>query len=65
MAGGSAVSSFAIPMVFGVEIATSSSNLNAAPILLLLGDWANKHKRRADSGAKSQGTGGTPRQAEG
>src|SRR5690606_15432655 len=37
--GGSAVASFAIPMAFGVVVATSSSVFIAAPILLLLGDW--------------------------
>jgi SecD/SecF fusion protein len=37
--GGSAVASFAIPMVFGVFIAASSSVFIAAPILLFLGDW--------------------------
>ena len=37
--GGSAVENFAIPMVFGVFIATTSSIFIAAPILLLLGDW--------------------------
>ena len=37
--GGGAVESFAIPIVFGVFIATSSSIFIAAPILLLLGDW--------------------------
>lgn len=37
--GGPAVASFAIPMAFGVVIATSSSIFIAAPILLLLGNW--------------------------
>ncbi|WP_156851580.1 protein translocase subunit SecD [Bartonella refiksaydamii] len=37
--GGSAVHNFALPMVFGIIIATSSSIFIAAPILLLLGDW--------------------------
>jgi SecD/SecF fusion protein len=37
--GGSAVENFAIPMVFGVVVATTSSIFIAAPILLLLGDW--------------------------
>lgn len=44
--GGSAVSSFAIPMVFGIVIAASSSVFIAAPILLFLGDW---RKRKADA----------------
>jgi SecD/SecF fusion protein len=37
IAGGSAVSSFALPMLFGIVIGTSSLVLIAAPILLLLG----------------------------
>ncbi|MGH6760076.1 MAG: protein translocase subunit SecD [Phyllobacterium sp.] len=37
--GGSAVENFAIPMIFGIIIATSSSIFIAAPILLFLGDW--------------------------
>ncbi len=41
--GGPTVASFAIPMVFGVVVATSSSIFIAAPILLFLGDW---HARR-------------------
>lgn len=40
--GGGTVSSFAIPMVFGVVIATSSSLFIAAPILLLLGNWRQR-----------------------
>lgn len=46
--GGPAVSSFAIPMVFGIVIAASSSVFIAAPILLFLGDW---RKKRADKRA--------------
>jgi SecD/SecF fusion protein len=42
--GGSAVESFAVPMIFGIVIAASSSVFIAAPILLFLGDW---RKRRA------------------
>jgi SecD/SecF fusion protein len=45
--GGSAVESFAIPMVFGIAIAASSSVFIAAPILLFLGDW--RTRRRAAS----------------
>jgi SecD/SecF fusion protein len=41
--GGSAVNNFAIPMVFGIFIATSSSIFIAAPILLFIGDWRKKH----------------------
>lgn len=44
--GGSAVESFAVPMIFGILIAASSSVFIAAPILLFLGDW---RKRRADA----------------
>ena len=45
--GGSVVSSFAIPMVFGIVIAASSSVFIAAPILLFLGDW--RAKRASES----------------
>ena len=41
--GGSAVSSFAIPMVFGIIVAGASSVFIAAPILLFLGDWRRRH----------------------
>ncbi|MDP9836675.1 SecD/SecF fusion protein [Neorhizobium huautlense] len=41
--GGSAVSSFAIPMVFGIAVAALSSVFIAAPILLFLGDWRKAH----------------------
>ncbi|MEY4965566.1 MAG: Protein-export rane protein [Pseudomonadota bacterium] len=44
--GGSAVESFAIPMVFGVFIAASSSVFIAAPILLFLGDWRTRRAAR-------------------
>lgn len=37
--GGSAVENFAVPMVFGIVVATTSSIFIAAPILLLLGNW--------------------------
>jgi SecD/SecF fusion protein len=42
IAGGSAVESFAIPMLFGIAIAASSSVFIAAPILLFLGDWRTR-----------------------
>ena len=42
--GGSAVESFAIPMVFGIAIAASSSVFIAAPILLFLGDWRTRRR---------------------
>ncbi len=44
IAGGSAVSSFALPMLFGIVISTSSSVFIAAPIVLFLG------KRRENRG---------------
>jgi len=44
--GGSAVASFAIPMVFGVTIAASSSVFIAAPILLFLGDWRSRYRNK-------------------
>ncbi|MBL8670146.1 MAG: protein translocase subunit SecD [Alphaproteobacteria bacterium] len=37
-AGGTAVGSFAVPMLFGIAVAASSSIFIAAPILLFLGD---------------------------
>ncbi|WP_332066242.1 protein translocase subunit SecD [Bartonella sp. CB189] len=40
--GGNAVHNFALPMVVGIIVATSSSIFIAAPILLLLGNWQNK-----------------------
>jgi SecD/SecF fusion protein len=46
--GGSAVENFAVPMMFGVVVATTSSIFIAAPILLLLGDWwKHRHEREA------------------
>src|SRR6185295_4708104 len=42
--GGSAVESFAVPMVFGILIAASSSVFIAAPILLFLGDWRKRRR---------------------
>lgn len=48
--GGATVASFAVPMVFGIVIAASSSVFIAAPILLFLGDWKKRRARRpADS----------------
>jgi SecD/SecF fusion protein len=44
--GGSAVENFALPMVFGIVIATSSSIFIAAPILLFLGDWWQRRQTR-------------------
>ncbi|HSC67638.1 MAG TPA: protein translocase subunit SecD [Cellvibrio sp.] len=38
IAGGSAVASFSLPMLFGIVIGTSSSILIAAPLVLLLGE---------------------------
>ncbi|EYS91895.1 protein-export membrane protein SecD [Bartonella bacilliformis str. Heidi Mejia] len=43
--GGSTVQNFAIPMVAGVLIATSSSIFIATPILLLLGNWWHNHNK--------------------
>jgi SecD/SecF fusion protein len=40
--GGPAVSSFAVPMLFGIAVAASSSIFIAAPILLFLGDWRTR-----------------------
>lgn len=48
MAGGSAVSSFAIPMLFGIFIAASSSVFIAAPILLYFGEGRLGYRKPAD-----------------
>lgn len=47
--GGSAVKSFAVPMVFGIVVAASSSVFIAAPILLFLGDWRKRRRARLAS----------------
>jgi SecD/SecF fusion protein len=47
--GGSAVSSFAVPMVFGIIVAGSSSIFIAAPILMFLGDWRTKHREKLEA----------------
>lgn len=53
--GGSAVESFAVPMVFGIVIAASSSVFIAAPILLFLGDWrTRRQKHREEQAAEVQ-----------
>jgi SecD/SecF fusion protein len=49
--GGSAVESFAVPMVFGIVIAASSSVFIAAPILLFLGDWRARRRARFEAAA--------------
>ena len=46
LAGGSAVSSFAIPMLFGIVICASSSVFIAAPILLFLGEGRLRSGRK-------------------
>jgi len=50
--GGTAVENFALPMLFGVVVATSSSIFIAAPILLFLGDWWQKRKEQTALGAQ-------------
>ncbi|EJF97576.1 protein-export membrane protein SecD [Bartonella vinsonii subsp. arupensis Pm136co] len=50
--GGSAVHNFAVPMVFGIIIATSSSIFIAAPILLLLGNWWKERNHRKNTQLK-------------
>jgi SecD/SecF fusion protein len=53
--GGAAVQSFAIPMVFGIVIAASSSIFIAAPILLFLGDWRSRRQTHSnDAGEQAQ-----------
>ena len=49
--GGSAVESFAVPMVFGIVVAASSSVFIAAPILLFLGDWRTRRRARIEAAA--------------
>jgi SecD/SecF fusion protein len=50
--GGKATENFAVPMVAGVVIATTSSIFIAAPILLFLGDWwTRRHPNRERSTA--------------
>ncbi len=46
--GGSAVESFAVPMVFGIIVAASSSVFIAAPILLFIGDWRTRRSSPAE-----------------
>jgi|HigsolmetaAR203D_1030402.scaffolds.fasta_scaffold00625_19 SecD/SecF fusion protein len=53
LAGGSAVSSFAIPMLFGIAVGASSSVFIAAPILLFLGE--NRLRRQAPEPAEEPG----------
>lgn len=51
--GGSAVNNFAVPMLFGIVVATSSSIFIAAPILLVLGDWW-QHRKGAQKDAEEE-----------
>jgi SecD/SecF fusion protein len=50
LAGGSAVSSFAIPMIFGIVVGASSSIFIAAPILLFAGVGKLRGEKSADAG---------------
>lgn len=52
--GGPTVASFAVPMVFGVVVATSSSIFIAAPILLFLGDWRARRRSQSIVGAEGE-----------
>jgi hypothetical protein len=62
--GGSAVESFAVPMVFGMVVAASSTVFIAAPILLFLGDWRKRHRRhRRKAPAMPDGRIRSPRSA--
>ncbi|MBB4063969.1 protein translocase subunit SecD [Gellertiella hungarica] len=56
--GGSAVASFAIPMVFGILVAAISSVFIAAPILLFLGDWRRSKRKPEDEAEGTAGEGG-------
>lgn len=61
VAGGSAVESFAVPMLFGIFIAASSSIFIAAPILLFLGDWRQRRRTKLgipDAATAAASTGG-------
>lgn len=49
--GGSAVENFAVPMVFGIVVATTSSIFIAAPILLLLGNWWERRQAAGERAA--------------
>lgn len=60
LAGGSAVSSFAIPLLFGIVICASSSVFIAAPILLFLGE-GRLRSRRKPAAAESAATEGFQR----
>lgn len=51
--GGASVASFAIPLVFGIVVATTSSIFIAAPILLFLGDWRERHANVASTAGRS------------
>ncbi|MGX5665388.1 protein translocase subunit SecD [Rhizobium daejeonense] len=52
--GGSAVESFAVPMIFGIFIAASSSVFIAAPILLFLGDWRTRRQKTHPAAGEPQ-----------
>lgn len=58
--GGSAVESFAVPMVFGIVVAASSSVFIAAPILLFLGDWRARRRARIEAAAPAAAAPATP-----
>ena len=53
IAGGSAVTNFAIPMVFGIVIGASSSIFIAAPILLFLGEGRLRPRRPATASGQA------------
>jgi SecD/SecF fusion protein len=58
--GGSAVESFAVPMVFGILVAASSSVFIAAPILLFLGDWRKRRRAGVSAQQIAAGAGARP-----
>ena len=53
IAGGSAVTNFAIPMVFGIVVGASSSIFIAAPILLFLGEGRLRPRRPATASGQA------------
>jgi SecD/SecF fusion protein len=61
--GGAAVESFAVPMLFGIVIATSSSIFISAPILLLLGNWWQRREHRISEETLSRKDAQIPREA--
>lgn len=58
IAGGEAVASFALPMLFGIVVGTSSSMYIAAPVVLMLGRRAMERKATAQDELELSGDAG-------